>query len=283
MIKSLNKITCFLDIVSKVCYNMPRFVNRNKKVEKGDVPEKMNLAKTKKRSLFLQGLIDGLPICLGYLSVAFAFGISAVGSGLTALEALLISMTNVTSAGQVAGIGIIAAGGSLAEMAVSQIGINLRYALMSVSLSQKFGKSIRLIDRFIIAFVNTDEVFGVASSKSGNVERNYMYGLIIPPYVGWSIGTILGALAGNILPASITSALGIAVYGMFVAIVIPKAKTDHPVAVCALAAILLSCAFRYLPFLCSVPAGFSVIICAVIASGIFAFVSPIEQNKEDKQ
>ncbi len=243
----------------------------------------MNSVKTKKRSLFLQGIIDGLPICFGYLSVAFAFGISAIGCGLTALEALLISMTNVTSAGQVAGIGIIAAGGSLAEMAVSQIGINLRYALMSVSLSQKFGKSIRLIDRFIIAFVNTDEVFGVASSKPGNVERSYMYGLIIPPYVGWSIGTILGALAGNILPASVTSALGIAVYGMFVAIVIPKAKTDHPVAVCALAAILLSCAFRYIPFLNRVPGGFSVIICAVIASGIFAVVSPVETDKEEKQ
>ncbi|MBR5308952.1 MAG: AzlC family ABC transporter permease [Clostridia bacterium] len=237
----------------------------------------------KKRSLFLQGLIDGLPICFGYLSVAFAFGISAVGSGLSALEALLISMTNVTSAGQVAGIGIIAAGGSLIEMAVSQIGINLRYALMSVSLSQKLGKSIRLFDRFIIAFVNTDEVFGVASGKSGNVERSYMYGLIIPPYIGWSIGTITGALAGNILPASVTSALGIAVYGMFVAIVMPKAKAEHPVAICALAAIVLSCAFKYLPVLSSVPGGFSVIICAVVASAVFAFVAPIKQNEEDER
>ena len=243
----------------------------------------MTKNKNKKRSLFLQGITDGLPICFGYLSVAFAFGISAVGSGLSALEALLISMTNVTSAGQVAGISIIAAGGTLIEMAVSQIGINLRYALMSVSLSQKFGKSIRLFDRFLIAFVNTDEVFGVASSKNGNVERSYMYGLIIPPYVGWSIGTILGALAGNILPAAITSALGIAVYGMFVAIVIPKAKDEHPVAVCSLAAIALSCAFRYIPFLAKVPGGFSVIICAVIASAVFAFVSPIKADKEDEQ
>ena len=243
----------------------------------------MEKTKLRKRSLFLQGFIDGLPICFGYLSVAFAFGISAVGSGLSALEALLISMTNVTSAGQVAGIGIIAAGGSLLEMAVSQIGINLRYALMSVSLSQKFGKSIRLIDRFIIAFVNTDEVFGVASGKNGNVERSYMYGLIIPPYIGWSIGTITGALAGNILPSSVTSALGIAVYGMFVAIVMPKAKDEHPVAICALAAIALSCAFRYLPFLSSVPGGFSVIICAVVASAIFAFVAPIKQSEEDER
>lgn len=241
----------------------------------------MTGSKLKKKSLFIKGIIDGLPICFGYLSVAFAFGISAINSGLSALEALLISMSNVTSAGQVAGIGIIAAGGSLVEMAVSQLGINLRYALMSVSLSQKFGKSIHLFDRFILAFVNTDEVFGVASSKEGNVEKSYMYGLIIPPYVGWSVGTIIGALAGNILPAAFTSALGIAVYGMFVAIVTPKAKSDKAVAACALAAIILSCAFRYLPLLCEVPSGFSVIICAVIASGFFAIIAPIKTDKED--
>jgi len=243
----------------------------------------MKNVQRKKRSLFLQGIIDGLPICFGYMSVAFAFGIAAIGSGLSALEALLISMTNVTSAGQVAGIGIIAAGGSLIEMAVSQLGINLRYALMSVSLSQKFGKSISLFDRFIIAFVNTDEVFGVASGKQGQVERSYMYGLIIPPYLGWSAGTILGALAGNILPQSLTSALGIAVYGMFVAIVIPKAKNEHPVAICALVAIALSCSFKYIPFLAKVPSGFSVIICAVISSIVFAFIAPIKQDKEDEQ
>ena len=238
-------------------------------------------SKSKGKSLFIKGIIDGLPICFGYLSVAFAFGISAINSGLSVLETLLISMTNVTSAGQVAGIGIIAAGGSLIEMAVSQFGINLRYALMSVSLSQKFGKSISLFDRFILAFVNTDEVFGVASSKDENVEKSYMYGLIIPPYIGWSAGTIIGALAGNILPAAFTSALGIAVYGMFVAIVTPRAKSDKAVAACALIAIIFSCAFRYLPLLSNVPSGFSVIICAVIASGLFAIIAPIKNDKED--
>lgn len=239
--------------------------------------------KNKKRGLFLQGIIDGLPICFGYLSVAFAFGISAIGSGLTALEAILISLTNVTSAGQVAGIGIIAAGGSLIEMAVSQLGINLRYALMSVSLSQKLGKSISLFDRFIISFVNTDEVFGVASSRNGPVERNYMYGLIIPPYVGWSVGTLLGAVAGNILPLSVTSALGIAVYGMFVAIVMPKAKKESAVAICAIAAIILSCGFRYLPVIKEVPSGFAVILCAVISSLAFALISPLNTDREDEQ
>lgn len=274
-----NNPALFLDISAVIWYNVPWFLTK----KKGDVTPPMNSINNKKRSLFLQGIIDGLPICFGYLSVAFAFGISAIGCGLTALEALLISLTNVTSAGQVAGIGIIAAGGSLIEMAVSQLGINLRYALMSVSLSQKLGKSIRLIDRFIISFMNTDEVFGVASSKNGLVERNYMYGLIIPPYIGWSVGTILGAIAGNILPVSVTSALGIAVYGMFVAIVMPKAKKEYPVALCAFAAILLSCCFRYLPGLKEVPSGFSVIICAVVASIIFALFSPLNTDKEDRQ
>ena len=132
----------------------------------------------KKKNSFTKGIIDGMPICLGYLSVAFAFGIFATDSGLSFLQTLLISMTNVTSAGQLAAVPIITAGGTLAELALCQFIINIRYALMSTSLSQKFDKSVRLIDRFIIAFVNTDEVFAVASGNSKNVKRNYMYGHI---------------------------------------------------------------------------------------------------------
>lgn len=243
----------------------------------------MNKTKNNKNNSFLKGIIDGLPICFGYLSVAFAFGIAAVGNVLSPFEALLISMTNVTSAGQVAGISIIAAGGSLLEMAVSQLGINLRYALMSISLSQKFGKSINLIDRLIIAFVNTDEVFGVASGQSGYVEKKYMYGLIIPPYFGWSIGTIIGALAGDILPQSITSALGIAVYGMFIAIVIPKAKNEKTVAICSLISVALCSAFTYIPILKNIPGGFSVIICAVTSSLILSLISPINATEDSEK
>ncbi len=170
---------------------------------------------------FRQGLHDGLPICFGYLSVAFAFGIFSTGSGLTLLETLLISMTNVTSAGQLAGVPIIAAGGSLAELALAQLVINLRYALMSVSLSQKLAPDVRLGDRFVIAFVNTDEVYAVAASRPGSVGRGYMYGLIIPPFLGWSTGTLIGCIAGSLLPEMIVNALGIAIYGMFIAIVLP--------------------------------------------------------------
>ena len=135
----------------------------------------------KQNNKFSEGLRDGIPICLGYLSVAFAFGIFSVGSGLSVLETVLISMTNVTSAGQLAAVPIIAAGGSLFELALTQFVINLRYSLMSVSLSQKLGSTVRLIDRFLIAFVNTDEVFAVASGKNGNLGRRYLYGLTLTP------------------------------------------------------------------------------------------------------
>ena len=150
---------------------------------------------------FSKGIRNGLPICFGYLSVAFAFGIFAGGSGLSVAEALLISATNVTSAGQLAAVPIIAGGGTLLELAVSQLVINLRYALMSVSLSQRLGGSVRLRDRFLIAFVNTDEVFAVAMAQNASVGRRYLYGLILTPYLGWSLGTLLGAVAGNLLPA----------------------------------------------------------------------------------
>ena len=229
---------------------------------------------------FSKGIRNGLPICFGYLSVAFAFGIFAGGSGLSVAEALLISATNVTSAGQLAAVPIIAGGGTLIELAVSQLVINLRYALMSVSLSQKLGGSVRMIDRFVIAFVNTDEVFAVASSQNGAVGKKYLYGLILTPFLGWTLGTLLGAVAGNLLPSVVISALGVAIYAMFVAIVFPKAKKHRPTAICVLIAIALSCAFRYIPVLQAVPSGFSVIICAVIAAALMAWLAPIKEAGE---
>ncbi len=229
---------------------------------------------------FKDGIKDSIPICLGYLSVSFAFGIFAFSSGLSVLEALLISMTNVTSAGQLAGVPIITMGGTLLELAVTEFVINLRYALMSVSLSQKLDSTVSMLDRFIIAFVNTDEVFAVASDKEGKIGRNYLFGLIILPYLGWSTGTLLGAVAGNIFPAVVISSLGVALYGMFVAIVVPKAKREPNVLKCVLVAVALSCAFYFIPALSSVPQGFVIIICAVFASAVFAVIAPIPVDEE---
>jgi len=225
---------------------------------------------------FLRGLRDGLPICLGYFPVAFAFGIFAVASGIPVLETVLISMTNVTSAGQLAAVPIIAGGGSLIELAMTQLVINLRYSLMSISLSQKFAPAVRMLDRFLIAFVNTDEVFAVASGQKEDLGPRYMYGLILTPFLGWSLGTLVGAVAGDILPAAVVSALGIAIYGMFLAIIIPAAKKSRATALCILVAVGLGCAFRYVPLLQTVSEGFVIIICAVAASSLFAWLAPIK-------
>lgn len=234
------------------------------------------------RNSFLKGIVDGLPICIGYLSVAFAFGIFSIESGLSIAEALLISMTNVTSAGQLAAVPVIASGGTLIELAATQLVINSRYALMSVSLSQRLSKNVRMIDRFIISFVNTDEVFAVAMGQGMPVGRKYLYGLILTPYLGWSIGTLIGAVAGNILPEIIISSLGIAIYGMFVAIVVPEVKKSRPTALCVILAIALSCAFAYIPFLQAVPDGFVIIICAAAASAVFAVIAPVEEENADE-
>ena len=230
---------------------------------------------------FLKGIKDGLPICIGYFAVSFAFGISAVQSGLTWAEALLMSMTNLTSAGQVAGVPIIAGGGSFIELAVSQLVINSRYALMSVSVSQKLSKRVGLLHRFLIAFGNTDEIFAVTMSNKSSVGKKYMYGLILTPWIGWSSGTLLGSLAQNILPAVVISSLAVAIYGMFIAIVLPAMKKSFNITFCVLFAITLSCIFKYAPLLNKVPSGFVIIICAVISSAVFAFIAPTPEKKEE--
>ena len=233
-----------------------------------------------KRNDFKKGLLHGIPICLGYLAVSFSFGIFAVGQGLSVAEVVMISMTNVTSAGQLAGVPIIAGAGSLIELATTQFIINLRYALMSVSLSQRMDKSVRLFDRFLIAFVNTDEVFAVSAVQPEGVSRSYMYGLITTPYLGWALGTALGAVAGDVLPAIVSTALGVAIYGMFIAIVVPDAKKHKPTALCVLLAVALSVLFYYTPGLAQVPSGFVIIICAVTASAVFALLAPIDVGKK---
>lgn len=231
------------------------------------------------KNSFRSGLVDGLPICLGYLSVSFAFGIFAVKSGLYIWQTVLISLFNVTSAGQLAAVPIIATAGSLFELALTELVINSRYSLMSVSLSQRLDSGVSTLDRLIIAFVNTDEVFAVSGRGSGQVSRRYMYGLIILPYIGWSLGTLFGAFAGELLPPVVVSALGIAIYAMFVAIVVPEMKRAPKTALCVSLSAVLSLAFRYIPGLSSIPAGFTIVICAVMASAVFAAFAPIPDEE----
>ena len=230
---------------------------------------------------FRKGFLDGMPICVGYFAVAFAFGIFCVQSGLSAGEALLISLTNLTSAGQLAGVPIITTGGTLMELALTQLVINARYALMSVSLGQKLGPSVKFWQRFLIAFGNTDEVFAVATTREGTVGPRYMAGLILSPMLGWNSGTLLGGVAGNLLPPVVIASLGMAIYGMFVALLMPEMKKSMAVTGCVLLSVAVSCLFRYVPFLhANVPSGFVIIICAVFASALMALVAPVPQEEE---
>ncbi len=230
---------------------------------------------------FRTGLRDGLPIALGYFPVSFTFGMLAISQELPAFQAVLISATNLTSAGQFAGLTVIAAGASLLEMALTQLVINLRYALMSLSLSQKLDSRVTLLQRCIVAFGNTDEIFAVASSKPGTIGARYLYGLILGPVLGWTGGTLAGAVASGLLPAMVQSALGVAIYGMFIAIVVPPARQFRPVLAVVLIALALSCGFAWLPVLRQVSAGFAIIFCTVLAAGAGALLFPLEEKEEE--
>lgn len=233
-------------------------------------------------SNFTRGFKDGVPIGLGYLSVAFTFGIMAARGGLSIAQAALISMTNVTSAGQLAGLELMIASAPLFEMALTQLVINLRYALMSLSLSQKMDSSMTVPRRMIFAFCNTDEVFAVASGQPGAVGRAYLTGLTVAPYFGWALGTLLGAAAGSLLPELILNALGVAIYGMFIAIIIPPARKSRSVRAAVILAALLACVMRYTPCLKNISGGFAVILCAVPVSAFCAKMFPIREEG-DKQ
>lgn len=232
---------------------------------------------------FQKGVRDGVPIALGYLSVSFTFGMMAVAGGLPVSLAVGISMTNLTSAGQFAGLSLLLGGGGYFEMALTQLVINLRYALMSTSLSQKLHKSITILDRLWIAFGNTDEIFAVASGQGKEVGRKYMLGLISMPYVGWALGTFLGAAASAVLPESLRSALGIAIYGMFLAILLPPMKKSGAVTVVVLLSAALSCMFAYVPVFSNISSGFVIILCAVLAAAVGALLKPVDTQQEVAQ
>ena len=228
---------------------------------------------------FLRGVGSGVPICLGYFSVSFGFGILALKSGLTTFEAVMISMTNLTSAGQAAGVEIIAASGSLAEMALTQFIINLRYALMGLSLTQKLDGSFTLPHRFLASFGITDEIFAVASAQKKPIVPIDMYGMILISFIGWTLGTLFGAIAGTLLPTVVTDAMGLLLYGMFIAIIIPPAKKDRGVLCAVLIAAGCAVLFRYV--LTFVSVGFAIIISAIIASVVCAMLFPIREESEE--
>lgn len=228
---------------------------------------------------FKRGMKDGIPIALGYFAVSFTFGMAAVTGGLTIGQAVLISMTNLTSAGQFAGLNVMLAAGSYWEIAMTQLIINLRYCLMSFSLSQKLEKRRNPLHRYIVAFGVTDEIFGVSASQPGRVSPYYNYGAMSVAIPGWTLGTLAGAVLGNILPDAITSALSVAIYGMFLAIVIPPAKANSHVLKVVAGAMAVSTLFAVVPILNKVSSGFVIIITTLLVAGLAAYFLPIEDKE----
>lgn len=236
-----------------------------------------------KKSNFKKGLFDGLPIGLGYLPVAFAFGVQASIAGIPLFMSVLISMTNLTSAGQLAGLTIIASAGTILEIVLTQLVINARYFLMSITLSQKLDDSFTLSRRFFCSAFVTDEIFAVASSKPKTFNRKYFYGLVVLPYVGWSLGTLLGAISGNVLPQTITNALGIALYAMFIAIITRPAIKERGILFSVLLGAGISSLLYFIPLFSFIPDGMKIIISAIIASALIALFCPLKSQEEHKE
>lgn len=228
-----------------------------------------------KKSEFLYGARLGMPIALGYIPVSFSFGMLAVKGGLSVWTAIIISITNLTSAGQFAGMNLILAGAGLTEIGITTLVINLRYMLMSFALSQKIEK-MPFIKRMLVSAGITDEIFTIASTMPKKVGFSFMAGLIVVPYIGWTLGTVLGAVTNNILPPSVVSAMGITLYAMFIAIFIPAAKHDKGVLAVLIFAVIVSCIFYY--GVHGLSSGWATIITAVAASAFGAVFFP---KKED--
>ena len=233
-----------------------------------------------KRREYVLGVRRGVPVAMGYFSVSFGFGAMAVSQGITPLAATLISATNLTSAGQFAGLTLILARAGLWEVILTTIVINSRYALMSLALSQRMGEKIGLLQRLMVAFFNTDEIFALAMAHTEPLSTAFLLGLGTLPFFGWSLGTLSGALAGSVLPLSIRTALGVMLYGMFVAIVVPVAARQNPVLLVSLAALCLSCFFAWLPGLTAISPGIAIVVCTVASAALGAWLCPREEETE---
>ncbi len=229
---------------------------------------------------FTNGIKDGIPICLGYFSVSMAFGLTVVSSGFPWWAAILTSFTNLTSAGQFAGVNIILAGGKLIELAITTLIINMRYFLMSLSVSQKIDSSMKLWQRFFVSFGITDEIFAVSMRREKTLTTPYMTGLILTPVVGWTMGTMAGAVATSVMPAALSSALGIALYGMFIAIIIPPARENKKVLVAIALSVVMSLVFEFASFLKVFSGGWTVIIITVAVSAFCATFFPLKEVQQ---
>ena len=227
---------------------------------------------------FLAGMKAGMPVCVGYFSVSFGFGAMAVARGLTIWQAVLISASNVTSAGQFAGLTVIAAAATIAEMILTQLVINSRYALMSLALGQRLSPQVGIGRRLIMAFFNTDEVFALGMARGNGLKPSFFVGAGVIAAVGWVAGTAMGAVAGSLLPQEVRMALGVMLYGMFIAIVVPQAREEKPILVSVVLALVFSCLFAWVPGLREISNGLAIVICTVAAASVCAILFPVEEE-----
>lgn len=236
---------------------------------------------TTRKTWLVRGMRDGVPIAIGYFAVAFALGIQATAAGLSPWQSALLSFLNVTSAGEAAGIALLGVGTTYVELAFTQLVINIRYLLMSCSLSQKLSPKTGVLHRLLVGYGVTDEIFGISAATEGTLSPYYSYGAISVAVPGWTLGTLLGAVMGNILPTRAVSALGVALYAMFLAIILPPARKSRVlaglVAVSAAASALLSVLCQRLS-LTWFTEGFRIVALTVIISLGAAILFPIKEE-----
>ena len=230
------------------------------------------------RQAFRNGNIDGIPIALGYFAVAFALGIAAKNAGFTALQAAVVSLTNLASAGQYAGFTQVAAKAGYVEMAFTILVTNARYMLMSSALSQKFDEKTPFFHRFIVGYSVTDEIFGICSGVPGKLNPMYAYGAMLLTVPGWTLGTYFGVIMGNALPVRVVSALSVALYGMFIAIIIPPARKSKVIMGLVSFSMVLSALFTYAPALREIPSGMRVIILTVVIAAVASLLFPVKDD-----
>ncbi len=225
-----------------------------------------------------EGLRDGVPIALGYLAVSFSLGIAARKVGLDAVQGFFASLFNNASAGEYAGFAVIGAGGSLLEMAVVMLVANARYLLMSCSMAQRFSPDTPIIHRVLVGFDLTDELFGIAIARPGEVDPYYSYGAMVVALPGWAFGGMAGVIAGSVLPERVVSALSVALFGMFLAIIIPPARKSRVVAGLVLASFATSALFAWAPLLSGLSEGVRTIILTVALSALAAALFPVDEK-----
>ncbi|MBP5407652.1 MAG: AzlC family ABC transporter permease [Bacilli bacterium] len=229
---------------------------------------------------FFDGMKKSIPICLGYLAVSFTFGIYCTNMGLFPLVSFIMSLTELSSAGQFAGVEIINKNALLIEIAAVVLIINLRYILMSISLSTRIDKNTKLYQKLIFGFAVTDEIYALAIKEKKEISAKFMFGMMILPILGWSIGTLLGALSSKIIPSSVSTCFNLALYVMFICVIFPDAKKSYKVLLCIAISALISCILYYIPYLNThISLGFKLMIATIISCTFMTLVFPRKEEE----